>query len=192
MLFYALGITPIIDFLRMKIPNVKNVSLADDITGAGKISDIKVWWNLLITEGKKYGYVVNEHKSWLIAKDSELLELSKTVFCDSAIKFTKEGKKHLGAALGSENFREKCAKENFCIWCKELVKLSEYAKIQPHAAYAAFRHGEIHKYTFFLRTIPGMEEYIKPLDDLLTQKFIPYWTFFFLFFKIQFKVEIFD
>ena len=44
---------------------------------------------------------------------------------------------------------------------------------KPHAAYSAFCHGEIHKYTYFMRTIPGMREFIKPLDKLINQKFIP-------------------
>ena len=59
------------------------------------------------------------------------------------------------------------------MWCEELEKLSEYVKTQPHVAYAAFHHGELHKYTYFMRTIPGMEEYIETSDNILTQKFIP-------------------
>ena len=42
-----------------------------------------------------------------------------------------------------------------------------------HAAYSAFYHGEVHKFTYFLRTTPGTQEYIKPLDDLITNEFIP-------------------
>ena len=52
-----------------------------------------------------------------------------------------------------------------------MEKLSEYAKTQPHAANAAFCHGEIHKYTYYMRTIPGLSEYIKPLDNLIKEKF---------------------
>ena len=54
-----------------------------------------------------------------------------------------------------------------------MIKLSEFAKNQPHAAYSAFCHGEVHKFTYVLKTIPGMQEYIKPLDHLMTNKFIP-------------------
>ena len=50
-------------------------------------------------------------------------------------------------------------------------KLSEYAKTQPYAAYSAFCHGEVHKFTYFRRIIPGMQEHIKPLDDLITNEF---------------------
>ena len=71
------------------------------------------------------------------------------------------------------DFRKIYATEKTKNWCEEIIKLSEFAKTQPHAAYSAFCHGEIHKFTYFLRTISGMQEYIKPLDHLITNKFIP-------------------
>ena len=40
---YALGISPIIDYFRQIIPQIKHVSLADDITGAGKLKKLKNW-----------------------------------------------------------------------------------------------------------------------------------------------------
>ena len=43
MSFYAIGIAPIIEHLRLSTPLVKNVAL-DDITGTGKISVLKSWW----------------------------------------------------------------------------------------------------------------------------------------------------
>ena len=53
MSFYAIGISPISDHLRISTPQVKNVSLADDITGAGKLDNLKTWWETVISEGKK-------------------------------------------------------------------------------------------------------------------------------------------
>ena len=51
-------------------------------------------------------------------------------------------------------------------WIDELSTLSTYAKLQPQAGYAAFCFGEQNKYSSFLRTIPGMNELMKP-DELL-------------------------
>ena len=53
------------------------------------------------------------------------------------------------------------------------MELTEFVKTQPHAAYSAFSHGSVHKFAYFLTTTPGMQEYIKPLDDLITNEFIP-------------------
>ena len=173
MSFYALGNVPLLEHLKISSPNVKNVCLADDITGAGKLSKLKCWWTSVISEGSKIGYNVNEKKSWLITKNEQLLHEAKDIFSDTNIKFTTEGQRHLGATIGSSDFRTAYATEKVKNWCEEMEKLCEYSKTQPHAAYAAFCHGEIHKYTYFLRTIPSMKDYIKPLDDLISQKFIP-------------------
>ena len=79
----------------------------------------------------------------------------------------------MGVAIGSSDFRKVYAREKVNNWCDEIIKLSEFAKTQPHAAYSAFCHGEVDKFTYFLRTIPGMQEYIEPLDHLVTNEFIP-------------------
>ena len=173
MSFYALGITVLINHLRAAMKNVKNVCLADDITGAGSIVNLLYWWSKIVSEGAKFGYFVKEKKSWLITKSEKLLLESKETFSDYDIKFTLEGQRHLGAAIGSEDFRTTYATEKVNGWCNEMTKLTEFAKSQPHAAYAAFCHGEVHKYTYFMRTISGMQEYLKPLDNIISNKFIP-------------------
>ena len=58
-------------------------------------------------------------------------------------------------------------------WCKRLTNLTNIAKSQPHAAYAAYTHGEQHKYSYFMQTILDIEENLKPLDEILEDKFIP-------------------
>ena len=71
---------------------------------------------------------------------------------------TTSGKRHLGAALGSVDFWHDYAEEKVSGGCEEVKKLSEFAITQPHASLAAFIHGEQHKFRYFMRTIPGMEE----------------------------------
>ena len=51
--------------------------------------------------------------------------------------------------------------------------LADIAKTQPHAAYAAFIHGEQHKFTYFLCTIANISENLKPLDEAIDNLFIP-------------------
>lgn len=58
-------------------------------------------------------------------------------------------------------------------WCNRLDKLCNIANASPQAAYAAYIHGEQHKYTHFLRTIADISHLLKPLDDIITNKFIP-------------------
>ena len=42
--------------------------------------------------------------------------------------------------------------------------LSDFAKSQPQSADEPYIHGEQHRFSYFLRTIPGMEIYVEPLD----------------------------
>ena len=66
MAFYTLGTTPLINTLQITPPESRQVYLADDISGAGSLDDLIIWWKNVISEGKKFGYLVNEKKSWLI------------------------------------------------------------------------------------------------------------------------------
>ena len=173
MAFYGLATIPLQNILRINIPSVKQVWLADDATGAGKLQPLREWWDSIVSNGINIGYYINESKSWLILKDPTKLMETKRLFADTNIKITSEGKRHLGAAIGNNNFRKEYATEKVSKWCKEIEQLSIYAKSQPHAAFSAFIHGIQHKYTYFLRTIQGMEEFILPLDKVLTETFLP-------------------
>ena len=59
------------------------------------------------------------------------------------------------------------------LWCREIDRLAEIEITQPRSAYAAYTLGEMHRFAYFLRTTRGMQEYIKPLDDIITNKLIP-------------------
>ena len=53
------------------------------------------WYNHLSQEGKKYGYLVNGSKSWLIVKSDVLADEAKRVFGEE-VNITTEGQRHLG------------------------------------------------------------------------------------------------
>ena len=65
MSLFALGTIPILHKLQ-SISEVKQVWLADDVTGYGGIESLHKLWNYIISEGQKYGYYANEKKSFLI------------------------------------------------------------------------------------------------------------------------------
>ena len=48
MQFYALGTNPILNLLRSQVPEVQQVWLADDASGAGKLAQLRVWWDNII------------------------------------------------------------------------------------------------------------------------------------------------
>ena len=173
MQFYGISVTPIIHSLRLQVQEVSQVWLANDATAAGKIDRLRYWWDLIIKEGVKHGYFVKPTKSWLVLKNPDKLEEVKTIFKDCPINITTQGMRHLGAAIGSNEFKNSYINEKVEKWCQHITKLAEIANSEPHAAYAAFIHGEQHRYTYFLRTIAGIEENLKPLDEVISNKFIP-------------------
>ena len=95
------------------------------------------------------------------------------LFSNTGIKFTNDGQRHLGAAIGTSNFCAQYAAEKVMKWCNELHRLADFAKTQPHAAYSAFTNGILSQYTYFIRTIPGMHKFIKPLDDVIRLELSP-------------------
>ena len=64
-------------------------------------------------------------------------------------------------------FRAQYATEKVTKRCNELHRLADFAKTQLHAAYSAFTHGILGQYNYFMRTIPGIHEFIKPVDDVI-------------------------
>ena len=129
--FYAASTYILIMFLRIAFEDVKQLWLADDASAAGKLVSLHKFFTTLIKEGEKYGYHVNEKKSWLILKNENDRNKAKSICSDLSIKITTEGQRHLGAALGSESFKEAYVNEKVAEWHKELEHLSIIDKSQP-------------------------------------------------------------
>ena len=58
-------------------------------------------------------------------------------------------------------------KEKVQEWVESLKKLTMIAKTQPQAAYICFVKGFMHKFTYFMRTIPGISNLLLPLDKAI-------------------------
>ena len=75
-------------------------------------------------EGRKFGYIVNGAKSWLIVKNSELAESAKKVF-GNEVNITLEGRCHLGAVIRSKEFKNQYCQEKVDKWLREMESLTE-------------------------------------------------------------------
>ena len=85
----------------------KQVWYADDSSSAGKLLEIRSWWDELNLAGPKFGYFPKPSKTVLILKDdSSLVDRANEIFGDTEIVITTEGERHLGAVIGSNSFRE--------------------------------------------------------------------------------------
>ena len=111
-------------------------------------------------------------KSWLIVKSPEIAEEAKTIF-GKKVNITADGKRHLGAVIGSEKYKKEYCEGVVDNWVKEIKMLCDIADTQPQAAFAAYTKGYQHKFNYFLRTIENFEQFLTPVDQLLNEKFIP-------------------
>ena len=49
----------------------------------------------------------------------------------------------------------------------------DVAKTQPHAAYSAYIHGYVHKFSYLCRTVPNVDLILQPLEDCIRSQLIP-------------------
>ena len=170
MAMYSISVTPLIASLQD--PHVAQVWFADDATAGGTLWGLHDWWCKLKDLGFMYGYFPNAAKTSLIVKP-ERLDEAKQQFAGTGVSITVEGKRHLGAALGSRAFTEAYITEKVESWSRCVRRLVNIAKTHPHAAYAAFTHGLCSKWTYFVRTIPAISSLLEPLEDIISLQLLP-------------------
>ena len=169
MAMYGLAVVPLIRKLAGK---AKQAWFADDATGGGKLYQLKWWWDRLNECGPAFGYVPNPVKTWLLVKDSELAN-AKELFAETGVQITTEGRRLLGAPVGTTKFCEFYVESAVTSWRQELEVLATVARTQPHAAFAAFAHGFVGKWTFLSRTTDATAPLFQPLEETIRCKFIP-------------------
>ena len=66
---------------------------------------------------------------------------AQNLFANSSVNITTEGKRHLGAVIGSTEYRDEYVKSLVKDWNNQLNILSTIAETQPQAVYLAFASG---------------------------------------------------
>ena len=171
---YGVGILPLLEKIKPELnpEKTKHVAYADDLGGGSKLSKLRDWWDRCEEHGPAMGYYPKASKSWLVVKEEEK-ENAEEMFRGTNIKITTEGRKYLGGFVGKVEGAEKYVSELVEEWVAEMENLSKVARSEPQAAYSLFTSGFRHKITYFIRVIPNLQEVLKPLDDVIDNKFIP-------------------
>ena len=172
MAFFALNTEPIISELHESCDTAQ-AWYADDCSSCGTIDNIKVWWEKLCEIGPQYGYLPNAIKTVLIVKEPSDLPKAKRIFSPLGVKVTCKGDRHLGAVIGTTEFREEYVKRKVECWVKDIEELAEIALEEPQIAFAAFIKGLSHRWTYVMRTIPDIEHMLVPLEEALSTILIP-------------------
>ena len=149
MSIYATAIIPLV-LMIMEIMSTspgntsKMVAYAEDFTAGGTVKDLKYWWETLCELGPKFGYYPEASKTWLIVKN-DFYDIANTTFKSTKINVTSNGKRHLGAVIGSRSYKEDYMNEKINYWIKEVKLLSEIAKIEPQCPLSCFISRYKHK-----------------------------------------------
>ena len=80
------------------------------MTAAGPIDQLKKWWDELRRLGPKFGFYPEGCKSWLVIRKTAKGR-AESIFKLINIKITTEGKRYLGAAIDTTNYRQNYMKE---------------------------------------------------------------------------------
>ena len=171
MSLYALATVPLINHLDVA-EDLKQVWYADDASASGSIASVHAWWDQLSSVGPAFGYNANPVKSWLLTKEQHL-DKAKEIFQGTSVNITTHGRPYLGAPLGTSAYVQQFVKEKVDDWILDLKLLSDIAKAQPHAAYVAFTHGFMHKFSFLCRTVSILDSLLGPLEACIHSILLP-------------------
>ena len=111
-----------------------------------------------------FGYHSNAIKCWLIVKPNRYEEALEA-FQNRGINVTEEGLRHLGAVFGSREFFEDYVNDKVKQWAEEVIKFIEFANSQRQTCLAAYTFGLKHRWTYFMSTLPDIQELLRPLED---------------------------
>jgi hypothetical protein len=173
--FYSISTMLMIKELAL-ISNTKQIWYADDGGAGGTLEGLRQWWDKIVQLGPDIGYFPNAGKTWLIIKPEFIIE-AEVLFSGTGIKITSEGpeggQRYLGAALGTPDFIQQYVKNKVKTWVDELEKLSETAKCEPQLAYSAYTTGLCKRWSYIMRTIPGISDLFEPLEECIKSRFLP-------------------
>ena len=109
----------------------------------------------------------------MILKDPENLPLATEIFANTDIHITTTGERHLGAVIGSREFRSEYVTDKINKWIKDVEEIAEVANDEPQIAYSAYTKALCMRWCFLQRTVPDIKEYFIPLEEVIRDKLIP-------------------
>ena len=95
------------------------------------------------------------------------------MFKPHGVNVSWSGERHLGAVIGTEEFRQEYVSTKVQQWVDSVQELSTIAVNEPQLAYSSYVKGLSHKWTYLQRTIPGVAELFQPLEDAIRASLLP-------------------
>ena len=84
-----------------------------------------------------------------------------------------KGRNTLGGNRIKGVFRGICQPKGDQLGQGHIAKLAEFALAQPQACYTAYTFGLKHRWTYFLRTLPDIQDLLESLENAISYMLIP-------------------
>ena len=97
----------------------------------------------------------------------EKYETAKRIFNETNLNINNEGKRNLGAVVGTEEFRKEFVIIRVNDWVAELKLLSKIAEFCSQAAYCAFTSGFRQKFNYVIQTITNISHLLEPIENAI-------------------------
>jgi len=136
------------------------------------MDELKKWWLHLCKIGPGYGYFPKASKSILIVKE-EHLSTAQHTFKDTGLIITSEGQRHLGAVVGTTEYKNNFVDLKIKCWEKDVIELAKIAEEEPQLALTAYTRGLCRRWTYIQRTVSGIAENFQPLEKAINDHLIP-------------------
>ena len=101
-----------------------------------------------------------------------MIDIALNTFENTGINITEDGNRHLGAVIGTIEYRENYVTQKVNNWLDELNMLCDIARIEPQGAHSCVVSRYKHKLTYIMRTIPNISHQLENTDELVLTKFI--------------------
>lgn len=89
------------------------------------------------------------------------------------IEINTQGARHLGAAVGTDEFKRMYVQKKVANWVDAIKSLSQIAATQPHAAFSTFTQCLQSQWTFVSRAMPDISTLFEPLEQAIRLDFLP-------------------
>ena len=96
-------------------PGTRQSWYADDSSEGGGLNPLRQWWDRLVGDGPAFGYFINPSKSVLVVKRDKL-EAAETIFAGTGVSITTDGCRHLGSAIGTDQFVQEFVASKVATW----------------------------------------------------------------------------
>ena len=118
---YDISIIPLAKII--KDTSVSQQWLADDLAGGDEPTDLHRWYDVLIKEGKRFGYYPNPEKCILIMHENQ----DGTSFANTKVKI-QAGARYLGGQIGTDQSKDQFYTKKIEDITSKLAKLTDIAR----------------------------------------------------------------